>query len=68
MTRETERSTVPGGPMLALVILALIGFILGIIFTGRAVDAGTGSVPLLVLFIVSMRTFMQGLLTGALKV
>jgi regulator of protease activity HflC (stomatin/prohibitin superfamily) len=52
MIRETERSTVPGGVMLALVILALILFILGIIFTGRAIDAGTGSVPLLIVLIV----------------
>ncbi len=52
MIRETERSTVPGGVTLALVLLALVVFILGIVYSARAVDAGTGSVWVLILFIV----------------
>ncbi len=62
MIRETERSTVPGGVMLALVILMLVGFILGIIFTARAIDAGSGGVPLLILFIVL--TTLDGIALG----
>jgi regulator of protease activity HflC (stomatin/prohibitin superfamily) len=52
MIREKERSTVSGGLMLVVVLPVMVGCVLGIIFTGRALDRGEGSVLLLVALIV----------------
>ncbi len=52
MIRETERSTLSGLFMLMVVLLVMVGSILGIIFTGRALDRGEGSVALLIALIV----------------
>ena len=62
MIRETERSTLSGGLMLAVVILVMIGCVLGIIFTGRALDRGEGSVALLIALIVV--AILDGLAMG----
>ena len=52
MIRETERSTVSGGFMLVVVLLVMIGSVLGIVYTARAIDRGEGSVALLVALLV----------------
>ncbi len=52
MIRETERSTVPGGLMLVVVLLIFAAAIYGIITSARAIDHGTGSPWTLVAFIV----------------
>ncbi len=52
MIRETERSTVPGGLMLVVIILVMLGSVLGIVYTGRALDRGEGSATMLVVLIV----------------
>jgi len=52
MIRDTERSTTSGGLMLVVVLLVMIGSVLGIIFTGKALDRGEGSVTLLIALIV----------------
>jgi regulator of protease activity HflC (stomatin/prohibitin superfamily) len=52
MIRETQRSTMSGGFMLAVVILVMAGCVLGIVFTGKALDRGEGSAAFLVMLIV----------------
>ncbi len=52
MIRETERSTMSGGFMVVVVLLVMVGSVLGIVFTGQALDRGQGSALLLVALIV----------------
>ena len=52
MIRETERSTVPGGLMLVVVIVVMIGCVAGIIWTGKAMDRGEGGALSLVALII----------------
>lgn len=52
MIRETERSTMPGGLMLLVVLAVMVGCVLGMIFTGKALDRSEGSVVLLIALIV----------------
>ncbi len=54
MIRETERSTVPGGLMLFLVILVGVGAVLGMVYSGKAIDRGGSVVPLIAFIVLAV--------------
>ncbi len=54
MIRETERSTVPGGLMLLLVILVGVGAVLGMVYSGKAIDRGGSVVPLIAFIVLAV--------------
>ena len=54
MIREKERSTVPGIVMLPLVVLAFAVSILGIIYSGKALDQGGGAWPLVAFIVLTV--------------
>ncbi len=46
MIRETERSTVPGGLMLLVIIVVGVLTVVGMVYSGKAIDNGGSVVPL----------------------
>ncbi len=54
MIRETERSTVPGGLMLFVVILVGVASVLGMVYSGNAMGSGGSVVPLIALIVLAV--------------